>query len=147
LDKLEIIEIAYRRLTARRRVIWLRIGLRVSMFGVEIRNSLNFLRVFFSTFRYYGCSGRYVLLLQFFNVSMGIVSFKDKVVDLFLEEFNDCVALSDYGITFIDLILSMKNSLLPCCDNLLLLHDQGLKLHYLGDLPISIPVMTLSYTS
>jgi hypothetical protein len=47
------------------------------MLGVEIRNSLNFLRVFFSTFRYYGCSGRYLLLLQFFNMSMGVVSLKD----------------------------------------------------------------------
>jgi hypothetical protein len=117
------------------------------MLRVEIRNSLNFLRVFFSTFRYYGCSGRYLLLLQFFNVSMGIVSFKDQVVDFFLEEFNDCVALSDYGITFVDLILSMKNGLISCCDDFILLSNQGLKLHYLGVLPISIPVMTLSYTS
>jgi hypothetical protein len=29
------------------------------MLGVEIQNSLDFLRVFFSTFRYYGRSGRY----------------------------------------------------------------------------------------
>jgi hypothetical protein len=147
LNKLEIVEIAYRRLTAGRRVIWFRIGLRVSMLRVEIRNSLNFLQVFFSTFRYYGCSGRYLLLLQFFNVSMGIVSFKDQVVDLFLEEFNDCVALSDYCITFVDLILSMKDGLISYYDDFILLSNQGLKLHYLGDLPISIPVMTLSYTS
>jgi hypothetical protein len=105
LNKLEIVEISYRRLTARRRVVWLRIGLRVSMLRIEIRNYLNFFRVFFSTFRYYGCSGRYLLLLQFFNVSMGIVSLKDQVVDLFLEEFNDGVALSDDCITLIDLIL------------------------------------------
>jgi hypothetical protein len=36
---------------------------------------------------------------------MGIVSLKDQVVDLFLEEFNDGVALSDDCITLIDLIL------------------------------------------
>jgi hypothetical protein len=29
------------------------------MLGVEIRNSLDFLRVFFSTFRYYRCNRRY----------------------------------------------------------------------------------------
>jgi hypothetical protein len=63
LNKLEIVKITYRRLTARRRGIWLRIGLRVSMLRFKIRNSLNFLRVFFTTFRYYGCSGRYLLLL------------------------------------------------------------------------------------
>jgi hypothetical protein len=28
------------------------------------------------------------LLLQFFNVSLGIVSLKDQIVDLFLEELN-----------------------------------------------------------
>jgi hypothetical protein len=47
------------------------------MLGIEIRDSLNFFRVFFSTFRYCRCSGRYRLLLQFFNVSLGIVSLKD----------------------------------------------------------------------
>jgi hypothetical protein len=68
-------------------------------------------------------------------------------MDLLLEELNDCVALSDYCITFIDLILPMKNGLIPCCDNFILLCDQGLKFHYLSDLSISIPVVTLSYTS
>jgi hypothetical protein len=33
------------------------------MLGIEIRDSLNFFRIFFSTSRYYGCSGRYWLLL------------------------------------------------------------------------------------
>jgi hypothetical protein len=68
-------------------------------------------------------------------------------VDLFLEEFNDCVPLSDYGITFVDLILSMKDGLISCRDNFILLCDQGLKLHYLSNLSISISVVTLSYTS
>jgi hypothetical protein len=44
------------------------------------------------------------------------------------------------------LILPVKNSLIPGYDNLLLLHDQSLKLHYLGDLSVSIPVMALSGT-
>jgi hypothetical protein len=117
------------------------------MLGVEIRNSLDFLRVFFSTFRYYGCSGRYWLLLQFFNVCMGIISLEDQVMDLLLEELNDRVALSDYSITLIDLLLPMKNSILTCCDNLLLLHDQGLKLYYLSNLSISISIVTLSYAN
>jgi hypothetical protein len=134
-------------LTARRRVIWLRIGLRVSMLKVEIQNSLDFLRVFFSTFRYYGCNGRYWLLLQFFNVSLGIISLKDQVVDLFLEEFNDCIAPSDYSITLVDLTLSMKDGLISCCDDFILLSNQGLKLHYLGDLTVSILIVTLSHTS
>jgi hypothetical protein len=73
-EPLEIVEVAYRRLTIGRRVIWLRIGFWISMLGIEIRNSLNFLRVFFSTFRYYGYSRRYWLLPKFFDVSMGVVS-------------------------------------------------------------------------
>jgi hypothetical protein len=40
-------------------MIWLRIGFWVSMLGVEIRNSLDFLRIFFPTFRDYRHSRRY----------------------------------------------------------------------------------------
>jgi hypothetical protein len=54
---------------------------------------------------------------------MGVIDLKDKVMDLLLEELNDRVALSDYGITLIDLILPVNNSLLTCCDDLLLLRD------------------------
>jgi hypothetical protein len=80
-------------------------------------------------------------------LSLGVISFKDQVMDLFLEELNDCVVLSDYSITFVYLILSMMDGLILCCDDLILLSNQGLKLHYLGDLTISIPIVTLSYTS
>jgi hypothetical protein len=68
-------------------------------------------------------------------------------MDLLLEELDNRVTLSDYCITLIDLILPVKNSLLTCCDNLLLLHDQGLKHYYLSDQSISISIVTLSYTS
>jgi hypothetical protein len=40
-------------------VIWLRIGFWVSVLRVKIGNSLDFLRVFFFTFRYYRHSRRY----------------------------------------------------------------------------------------
>jgi hypothetical protein len=40
-------------------MIWLRIGFWISMFGVEIGDSLNFLWVFFPTFRGYKYSRRY----------------------------------------------------------------------------------------
>jgi hypothetical protein len=87
------------------------------------------------------------LLLKFFDVSMGVISLKNQVVDLLLEELNDCVVLSDYYITFIDLIFPMKNGLVSRCNNFLFLGDQGLKLHYLSDLPISISLVTLSCTN
>jgi hypothetical protein len=146
LEGLEIIEVAYGGLAAGRGMIWLRIRLWVSVLGVEIRNSLDFLWVFFFAFRCYGYSRRYWLLLKFIDVSMGVVNLKDKVVDLLLEELDNCVTLSDYGITLIDLILPVDNGLISLCDNFFLLRDQGLKFFYLSDLSISISVVTLSYT-
>jgi hypothetical protein len=128
-------------------VIRLRIGFWVSMLGVEIRNSFNFLWVFFFAFRCYRYSRRYWLLLEFVDVRMGVINLKDKVVDLLLEELNNSVTLSDYCITLIDLILPVKNGLIPCCDNFLLLSNQGLKLYYLSDLSISISIVALSYTN
>jgi hypothetical protein len=80
-------------------------------------------------------------------VSMGVIDLKDKVMNLLLEELNDRVALSDDCITLIDLVLPVKNSLLTCCDDLLLLRDQGLKLYYLSDLAISIAILALSYAN
>jgi hypothetical protein len=43
LERLEIVEVAYGGLAAGRGMIWLRIRLWVSVLGVEIRNSLDFL--------------------------------------------------------------------------------------------------------
>jgi hypothetical protein len=146
LNSLEIVEVAYRGLAARRAMIWLRVRLWVSMLGVKIGNSLNLLGFFFFTFRCYRYNWRYWLLLKFVDVSMGIINLKDKVVDLLLEELDNCVVLSDYGITLIDLILPVNIGLLSLCDNFFFLRDQGLKFFYLSDLSISISVVTLSYT-
>jgi hypothetical protein len=80
-------------------------------------------------------------------VSLSIVSLKDQIMNLFLEELNDCVALSDDSITLVELIFSMKDGLISCCDDLILLSHQGLKFHYLSDLTVSIPIVTLSHIS
>jgi hypothetical protein len=146
LDGLEIIEVAYGGLAAGRGVIWLRVRLWVSVLGVKIGNSFDFLRFFFFAFRCFRYSRRCWLLLKFVDVSEGIVNLKDVVVDLLLEELDNRVALSDYCITLIDLILPVDNDLISLCDNFLLFHDQCLKLFYLSDLSISISVVTLSYT-
>jgi hypothetical protein len=95
LNGLEIVEVAYGGLTAGRGVIWLRVRLWVSMLGIEIRNSFNFLWFFFFAFRCYRYSRGYWLLLKFVDVSIGVVNLKDKVVDLLLEEFDNRVTLSD----------------------------------------------------
>jgi hypothetical protein len=139
LDGLEIIEVTYGGLAARRGVIWLRVRLWVSVLRVKIRKSLDFLRFFFFAFRCFRCSRRCWLLLKFVNL-------KDEVVDLLLEELNNRVTLSDYCITLIDLILPVDNSLISLCDSFLLFRDQCLKLFYLSDPSISISVVTLSYT-
>jgi hypothetical protein len=82
------------------------------------------------------------LLLQFFKVSLGIISLKDQIMDLFMKELNDGIALSDYVITLVDLIFSMKDGLIPCYDDLILLSHQGSKLVNLSDLSISLPIVT-----
>jgi hypothetical protein len=45
-------------------------------------------------------------------------------------------------ITLVDLIFSVKDGLIPCCDDLILLSYQGLKLVNLSDLSISLPLVT-----
>jgi hypothetical protein len=127
-------------------VIWLRVRLWVSVLGVEIRNSFDFLRFFYFAFRCFRYSRRCWLLLKFIDVSKGVVNLKDEVVDLLLEELNNRVTLSDYCITLIDLILPVDNGLISLCDNFLLFCDQCLKLFYLSDPSISISVVTLSYS-
>jgi hypothetical protein len=77
---------------------------------------------------------------------MGIINLQDEVVDLFLEKLNDHVALGDRRITLIDLVFAVKNSLLSCSDDFILLYHQGLKLLNLGNLSISIPKVTLHDT-
>jgi hypothetical protein len=59
LDRLAIVEVAYGGLAVGRGMIWLRVGFWIFVLGVEIKNSLNFLWVFFSTFRSYRYSRRY----------------------------------------------------------------------------------------
>jgi hypothetical protein len=109
LDGLEITEIAYGGMAAGRGVIWLRVRLWVFVLGIEIRNSFDFLRFFFFAFRCFRNSRRCWLLLKFIDVSEGVVNLKDEVVDLLLEELDNRVALSDYCITLIDLILLVDN--------------------------------------
>jgi hypothetical protein len=63
-------------------------------------------------------------------------------MDLFLKELNDGIALSDYVITLVDLIFLMKDGLIPCCDDLILLSHQGLKLVNLSNLSTGLPIVT-----
>jgi hypothetical protein len=81
--------------------------------------------------------------LEFIDLGLSIINLEDEVVDLFLEELNDCVALGDHCVTLVDLIFPLMNSLLSGSDDFIFLDHQGLKLRNLGDLPVSVPEMTL----
>jgi predicted deacylase len=80
--------------------------------------------------------------LEFIDVGVGIINLQDEVMDLFLEELNDRVALGDYRITLIDLVLPMMNSLISSSDDPIFLGHQSSKLVNLGDLSISLPIVT-----
>jgi hypothetical protein len=75
-------------------------------------------------------------------VSLSIISRKDQIMNLFVKKLNDGVALSDYMITLIDLIFSVKDGLIPCCDDLILLSHQSSKLINLSILSISLSIVT-----
>jgi hypothetical protein len=115
------------------------------MLRVDPGDSFNFFKVFFFSFRYW-YSRRCWLLLEFIDLSMGIVNLKDEIVDLFLEKLNDRVALGDHCITLVNLIFPVMNSLLSGGDDFIFLYHQGLELLNLGDLSVSIPEVTLRNT-
>jgi hypothetical protein len=73
---------------------------------------------------------------------MGIINFENEILDLLLKKFNDRVALGDYRITLIDLVFPMMNSLISSSDDPIFLGHQGSKLVNLGDLSISLPIVT-----
>jgi hypothetical protein len=95
--RLEIVEVAHRRLAARRRMIGLRIRFRISMLRIKIRNSFNLFRVLFFifTFRLFRCNRRYWLLMKHIAMGDGVVKLKSKVMDLLLEKLDDSIALNN----------------------------------------------------
>jgi hypothetical protein len=95
--RLEIVEVAHRRLAARRRMIGLRIRFGISMLGIKIENSFNLFRVFFFifTFKLFRCDRRYWLLMKHIDMGSGVIKLKSKVMNLLLEKLDDSVALND----------------------------------------------------
>jgi hypothetical protein len=93
--RLEIVEVAHRRLAAGRRMIGLRIRFGISMLRIKIRNSFNLFRVFFIfTFRLLRCDQRYWLFMKHINMADGVVKLKSKIMNLLLEKLDDGVALN-----------------------------------------------------
>jgi hypothetical protein len=114
---------------------------RISVLRIDLGDSFNFFRIFFFLFGGW-YSRRCGLLLKFIDLGLGIINLEDEVVDLFLEELNDRVALGDYRITLIDLVFPVMNSLISSSDDPVFLDHQGSKLVNLGDLSISLPIVT-----
>jgi hypothetical protein len=113
---------------------------RISMLRIDLGDSFNFFRIFFFFRSWYG--RRCGLLLKFMDLGLGIINLQDEVMDLLLKELNDRVALGDYRITLIYLVLPMMNSLISSSDDPIFLGHQSSKLVNLGDLSISLPIVT-----
>jgi hypothetical protein len=63
-------------------------------------------------------------------------------MNLLLKKFNDCVALGDRRIAFIDLIFPVMNSLVLGSNDSIFLNYQSSKLIHLGDMSSSFPMET-----
>jgi hypothetical protein len=114
---------------------------RISVLRIDLEDSFDFFRIFFFLFGGW-YSRRCGLLLKFIDVGLGIINLQDEVMDLLLEELNDRVALGDYRITLIYLVLPVMNSLISASDDPIFLGHQSSKLINLGDLSISLPILT-----
>jgi hypothetical protein len=93
---------------------------RISVLRIDSGDSFDFFRIFFFLFGGW-YSRRCWLLLEFINLSLGIINLENEITNLFLKKLNDRVALGDYRITLIDLIFPVMNSLLPGSDDFFLL--------------------------
>jgi hypothetical protein len=115
---------------------------RISVLRIDLRDPFNFFGIFlFFSFRCW-YHRRYRLLLKFIYLRIGIINFENEILDLFLKKFNDRVALGDYRITLIYLVLLMMNSLISSSNDPIFLGHQSSKLVNLGDLSISLSIVT-----
>jgi hypothetical protein len=74
-----------------------------------------------------------------------LAKIKIELMNLFLEEINDSVALDNESITLNNLFFSMLNGFFPLSNNLFFSHDSGLKSLYLRTLPANLITIPLGY--
>jgi hypothetical protein len=74
-----------------------------------------------------------------------LAKIKVELVNLFLEEVNDSVALDNESITLNNLFLSMLNGFFPLSNNLLFGRDSGLEFLNLRILPANLITIPLGY--
>jgi hypothetical protein len=74
-----------------------------------------------------------------------LAKIKIKLMNLFLEEINDSVALDNESITLNNLLFSMLNGFFPLSNNLFFSRDSGLKSLYLRTLPANLITIPLGY--
>jgi hypothetical protein len=74
-----------------------------------------------------------------------LAKIKIELLNLFLEEINDSVALDNESITLNNLFFSMLNGFFPLSNNLFFSRDSGLKSRYLRTLPANLITVPLGY--
>jgi hypothetical protein len=76
-----------------------------------------------------------------------LAKIKVELVNLFLEEVNDSVALDNESITLNNLFFLMLNGFFPLSNNLFLSRDSGLEFLNLRILPANLITIPLGYVS
>jgi hypothetical protein len=74
-----------------------------------------------------------------------LAKIKVELMNLFLEEINNSVALDNESITLNNLFFLMLNGFFPLSNNLFFSCDSGLKSHYLRTLPANLITIPLGY--
>jgi hypothetical protein len=132
--RLEVIEVAHGWLTAGRAMMGTKN--RISMLKVDLEDSFDFFRVFFFFFTLKLINIRlHWLLMKHVDMVNSLAKIKVELVNLFLEEVNDSVALDNESITLNNLFFSMLNGLFPLSNNLFLGRNSCLKFLNLRILP------------
>jgi hypothetical protein len=119
---------------------------RISMLRVNLGDSFDFFRVFFFFFTLKLINnGLHYLLMKHVDMVNSLAKIKVELVNLFLEEVNDSVALDNESITLNNLFLSMLNSFFPLSNNLFLGRDSGLEFLNLRILLANLITIPLGY--
>jgi hypothetical protein len=98
------------------------------MLRVNLGDSFDFFGVFFFFFTLKLINNRlHWLLMKHVDMVNSLAKIKVELVNLFLEEVNDSVALDNESITLNNLLFSMLNGFFPLSNNLFLGCNSGLE--------------------
>jgi hypothetical protein len=116
------------------------------MLKVDLGDSFDFFRVFFFFFTLKLINdGLHWLLMKHVDVVNRLAKIKVELMNLFLEEVNDSVALDNESITLNNLFFLMLNGFFPLSYNLFLGHDRGLEFLNLRIVLANLIMIPLGY--